>query len=159
MVPKPFHICNINNFLFLKFLRLLDWLLHLTTWKSDCDNYCSETYFTILVNVGKAEPKLFYDWALANCLSIKVGMTFCCIFGNRSVDIHAPNFFLDNVKREANSRSRYLGIILDDKLKNNHRITSIAGKISKSIGVLYKLQSHLPSSCLKLLISHWFTHT
>ena len=75
--------------------------------------------------------------------------TFCFIFGNRSVGIDAPNLSLGNVQIEAKNRSRLLGIILDDNLKVNKHITLISDKVSKSIGILYKLQMYLPFSCFK----------
>ena len=68
--------------------------------------------FINLVNVGNTELRLLHDWAPANRLSINVDKTFCITFGNRSVDIDAPNFVLGNVQIEAKSRSRFQGIIL-----------------------------------------------
>ena len=74
----------------------------------------SDTYFINLVNVGKTELKLFYDWTLAISLSINVDKTFCIMFGN--------------VQVEAISGSRFVDITLDDKLKVKHHITFIADK-------------------------------
>ena len=75
-----------------------------------------DTDFIILVNVGNTELKLFYDLAHAYRLSSNVDNTFWMLFGNRSVDIDAPNFVLSNVQIEAKSSSRFLGIFLDDKI-------------------------------------------
>ena len=75
----------------------------------------SDTDFLNLVNVENTELKLFYDLELANRLSFNVDKIICIIFGNRSVDIDAPNFILGNVQVEAMRKSRFLGIILDDK--------------------------------------------
>ena len=100
-----------------------------------------------LVIDGNTELKLFHDWSLANRLSINFDKTFCIIFGIRSVEIDEPS--LDNVQIEAKTISRFLRKILDDNLKFNHHLTFIADKVSKSIGILHKLRSHLPFSCLE----------
>ena len=56
----------------------------------------SDTVYIILANVW-TRNLIFQDWALANRSSINVDKTFRIIFGNRSVDIGAPNFVLGNV--------------------------------------------------------------
>ena len=83
----------------------------------------SDTDFINLVNVRNTELKMFYDCALANLLSNNVGKIFCIVFGNRSVDIDGPNFVLGNVQIKLRSRSRFLGIILDDEFIFNHHAT------------------------------------
>ena len=65
---------------------------------------------------------------------------FCMLFGNRSVDIDAPNFVLSNVQIEAKSTSGFLGIFWATKFKFNHHITFISDKVFKTISILYKLQ-------------------
>ena len=48
------------------------------------------------------------------------------------------------------SEAKYLGVIIDSKLKYDKHIDYISGKISKSIGVLFKLSKmKIPKSILK----------
>ena len=46
---------------------------------------------------------------------------------------------------------KFLGVIIDKNLKFDAHISEISNKISKSIGILYKLSSYLPTSTLKTL--------
>ena len=46
------------------------------------------------------------------------------------------------------SRESFLGIVLDEELKFNYHISNIANKVSKSVGIIYRLSSFLPKSCL-----------
>ena len=124
---------NVDNLfsVFLSFLKIV--------YEDDATLLSSDTDFINLVNVWNTELKLFYDRALASRLSINVNKTGCIIFGNRSVDFGAPVFVLSNVQIEAESRSRFLGIILEYKVKFNHHITFIGDNVSKSDGILLKL--------------------
>ena len=69
-------------------------------------------------------------------------------FGNSiaSVSITLGGHGLDSA-----SSIKFLGMVLDDKLKYDQHINLICSKISKSIGVLYRIRSFVPKSCLKNL--------
>ena len=55
---------------------------------------------------------------------------------------------------EVKDKCTFLGVTLDNKLKFNHHISNIGNKISKSIGVLFKLQNSVP----KLILTNLY-HT
>ena len=46
---------------------------------------------------------------------------------------------------------KFLGVTIDCKLKFKAHIDAISNKISKSIGILYKLSSYLPPSTMRNL--------
>ena len=46
---------------------------------------------------------------------------------------------------------KYLGIFLDNRLKFNVHVNYLSNKISKQVGLLYKLNNYLPKEILKLL--------
>ena len=50
-----------------------------------------------------------------------------------------------NIVKEAT----FLGLIIDDKMKFNQHIDYICKKVSKSIGVLYKIRLSCPRVCLR----------
>ena len=54
--------------------------------------------------------------------------------------------------------TKFLGIITDHKFKWNDYITYIKSKISKSIGILYKIQRFLDMNTLIQSIIHLFVH-
>ena len=55
---------------------------------------------------------------------------------------------MNNVKIDYKSSTRFLGVIIDDKLKFNLHIKEISKKISKNVGVLYKLRQYVPHNTL-----------
>ena len=44
--------------------------------------------------------------------------------------------------------TKFLGIIIDNKLKWNQHITYVKNKISKAVGILYKIRNFLDKSTL-----------
>ena len=61
-------------------------------------------------------------------------------------------FIDNNVIAKVNS-SKFLRIIVDEKLKWKVHIIAVANKVSKSLGVIYKMKNALPVSILPMLYS------
>ena len=83
----------------------------------------------------------FYNWAVANKLSINfdIDKTYYMIHIFRNLDLSELNLTLGNNILSKSSASKFLGVIVDEKLEFNNRIDHISKKISKSIGIIYKL--------------------
>ena len=91
-----------------------------------------------------------YKWLEIN--KIKVNVTKCkfMIFSyGRKTEI-APLRFGDGEISETNEY-KFLGVYLDNRLTFQSHINHIKNKISKSIGILYKLNNFLPPNILKTL--------
>ena len=58
-------------------------------------------------------------------------------------------FIDNNVIRKFHS-SKFLGIIIDEKLKWQDHINAVANKVSKSLGVIYKMKNALSVSILPM---------
>ena len=93
-------------------------------------------------------PKLI-DWTLKNRLTINFDKTFYLLFTTRNVDF--PQLILNNIVIPRKTEGRFLGVIIDEKLKFNSHTKFISNKISKSIGILYRLKNYLPVSNLRTL--------
>ena len=91
---------------------------------------------------------LFFSWCCANRLSINISKTNMMLFSNILTPLDIADVFMNNKKIEYASSTRFLGVIIDDKLKFNLHINAITKKISKNIGVLYKLKQYLPCETL-----------
>ena len=70
------------------------------------------------------------------------------LFSNKITPLELADIYMNNIKIEYASSTRFLGVIIDDKLKFNLHINAITKKISKSIGVLYKLRQYVPNTTL-----------
>ena len=60
-----------------------------------------------------------------------------------------PNLELNGVSIERRSSVHFLNVTIDKNLKFNLHINNIVTKISKTIGILYKLRQYIPISTLK----------
>ena len=65
----------------------------------------------------------------------------------------SPNLVLNNTVLEQQTPVKFLGLHLDSKLNYSNHIKVICSKISKSIGILYRVNKFVPPHCLKILYS------
>ena len=102
-----------------------------------------------LIQVSTAGLHEFYNWSSANRLSINSSKTSYMCFSNSSNVSDLPNLELNGVPNERRSSVLFLGVTIDENLKFDLHINNIVTKISKNIGILYKLRQYLPISVLK----------
>ena len=65
---------------------------------------------------------------------------------------------INNIFIEQKSTSRFLGVIVDDKLSWTHHIHAIKAKMCRYMGIMYKLKSVLPQTA-RLTIFHSFVQS
>ena len=85
----------------------------------------------------------FVSWTTANRLSINVDKTF---FISHSFQDTSSTFFglkINELEVKESSSGEFLGLVLDKTLKFDHHIHKIAAKISRSVGILFKLSHYL----------------
>ena len=99
-----------------------------------------------------------YNWTLSNRISVNIDKTFYIPISNRSW-IVSPHITLNNQIIDSRSNGNFLGVVLDDKIKFNLHINSVCSKISKQIGILYRIKNYLPIPCLiQLYYSYIFPY-
>ena len=83
-----------------------------------------------------------FEWSASNKLSINYGhdKSYYMIHSFRNLDLNSINITINNNCLENLPKAKYLGVILDPHLKYKYHIEYIAEKISKSIGILFKLK-------------------
>ena len=67
---------------------------------------------------------------------------------NQTITEPFGNITINGHPLDCRHEGKFLGIILDKKLKFNHHTKYISNKISKSIGIIYRLKPVLPTRCL-----------
>ena len=98
--------------------------------------------------------KTLSQWVHCNGLKLNVKKTNFMIFSNcKSANQHEYSFTIENSRIERTQSVRFLGVLLDAKLNWNQHVTAIRQKMSRHIGILYKLKSILPLSA-RLNIYH-----
>ena len=88
-----------------------------------------------------AELEKVAEWFCANRLSLNVSKTHFMIFSNNNYSNHVIKIGDEEISQVANTK--FLGVIIDDKLSWKEHISHINGKINRGIGILYKLRNVL----------------
>ena len=95
------------------------------------------------------ELEKFYNWTLANKLTVNLDKTSYMIISNRNFPQYINPVIMNNVEIQRTHVHKFLGVTIDSKLKFDHHIKEISRKISKSAGIMYKLCNYLPTPILK----------
>ena len=93
-----------------------------------------------------------YKWLTANKISINRKKTkFMVLSYNKNVML--PTVKIGENIIEETDTFKFLGIYIDNHLTFKDHINKISNKISKSVGILYRLNKFLPPNVLKLIYS------
>ena len=111
-------------------------------------NCLDEVFATINVEIVKLT-----EWLNANKLSLNISKTNYMLFGSKSICKPNVPFHLtiNNVKIERITNVKFLGVLIDDNLSWKNHVEYVSSKISKCIGVIYRIKNLIDSNTLKLL--------
>ena len=123
----------------------------------DTNLLCSSRNLKTLKQNMNKDLKLLYDWLCANRLSLNVKKTEFIVFrpprykqGVRiTLNLHHTQLF-------ESSKLKYLGVILDNKLNWKAHIAELSKKLSRAVGLLYKIGNFCPPSILRTLYNSLF---
>ena len=131
-------ICNVSKLL--KFVLFAD----------DTNIFLDDVSLNSLKNNVNQELENLNLWFQANKLSLNVKKTKYIVFGhnNRNLDIHVK---INNEEIERVQAVKFLGIFIDNELSWKPHISHIETKISRSLGIFYKIQNKV-SDDVKLML-------
>ena len=89
-----------------------------------------------------------YDWLSANKLSLNTAKTKFMIFHTKNKRIPNPILKINNIEIERVTQFNFLGLIIDCNLNWKKHFDHISLKISKAIGIMYRLKSIYPEYIL-----------
>ena len=107
------------------------------------------TLFTTNTNIENLSTVISNDlqrvneWLTVNSLTLNIRKTYYIIFSNREV----PNNLqikLGQHTLERQNSGKFLGVILDEKLSFKEHIATTTNKVSKIVGLFYKLKKSFP---------------
>ena len=85
--------------------------------------------------INEEMPKLV-DWLSANRLSLNVGKTHLMIFSPNKQPHPNINIYINGIALDIVTKTKFLGLMLDNKLNWKSHALYLSSKISKSIGIL-----------------------
>ena len=112
-----------------------------TTLFCNFDNVCSE-------NKINSELDSIFNWLCSNKLSLNVSKTKFACFHTKQKRIVYPDLKINTISIDRVSEFNFLGLIISSDLKWSKQIDHIALKISKVIGIMYRLRPTLPEDIL-----------
>ena len=89
-----------------------------------------------------------YNWLLNNRLSLNILKTVAINFSNKNPVENLLPLTMNNSVIYFSDRVRYLGVIIDKNLSFKHHIDHICTKISKTLGIMYKMSNVSPKHIL-----------
>jgi hypothetical protein len=110
--------------------------------------------YTDLITLTNIELSKITLWTVTNRLSLNVGKTFAMLFTNRVFDVSDSPVLFNGSEVDVCNRGKFLGVVIDDRLRYSNHIEMLGKKISKSIGIIYKLKNTVPTS---ILINLYYT--
>ena len=97
------------------------------------------------------ELKCLFEWLCANRLSLNVDKTEFILFRPKRTQTDRITLKLNGHKIHESNKIKYLGILLDPKLSWNIHIAELCKKLSRGVGMLFKIRNVCPEPVLKSL--------
>jgi hypothetical protein len=107
------------------------------------------TNYEALITEINLELEKIKHWTLVNRLSVNIEKTFVMCFSNRRRGINRDlKVYFDTTEVKFQVSGKFLGVYVDRDLRFDVHITEMCKKISKSVGLLYKISSCVPEKIL-----------
>ncbi len=108
-----------------------------------------------ITKVLNKELKLLYEWLCANRLSLNVSKTEFIVFRPpRKTLTKRIVLKLNGIKIYESNKIKYLGVILDSRLRWNHHINELTKKLNRVVGIIYKVRHDCTQ---KVLLSLYYS--
>ena len=104
----------------------------------------------VMANVTENQLIPVANWLNQNKLTINHKKTQFIVFSYRKNIVMRDIKFGSDLIKQTNS-TKFLGIQIDEHLKFDKQINSLCNKISKTVGILFKLNKFMPINILKTL--------
>ena len=109
------------------------------------DNLLTEFSYRMSGELAKIDR-----WLVANRLSLNPTKTSYMVFSHNNMP-DDPKISVRNVDIDRAHKTSFLGINIDDQLKFSYHVDSVARKLSRSAGAIYRMSSIAPASVLLTL--------
>lgn len=155
-VPQGSILGPILFLLYINDLSNVSDLLSTVLFADDTTLYRSDSNYNNLIAETNNELNKINQWLINNRLSINLSKTFVVIFSNKRFDYLANPLRMNNEVVTLNELGKFLGVFIDRKLTFNEHVNAICSKLSKTIGIFYKINSYIPEKNLINLYYSFF---
>ena len=151
-VPQGSVLGPILFLLYINDLHTCSDVLKFRLFADDTFIFLQNTDLFLLQYTMNYELQKVADWMRANKLTVNTMKTKSIIFHPKRKSINRGSYFsFNNYPIENEAYVKYLGITIDEKLTWKHHLLNVRIKLSKALGILYKIRNHCPPSTLRQL--------
>ena len=128
---------------------------HLFYHADDTNILYSNKDLRLLYKTANEHLLKVYEWFMANKLSVNSAKCNYVIFHNspKIIDNNSMDITLNNEILTRVEYTKFLGVYIDERLLWKNHIQQIENKVSKNIGINYRLSHYLPHHILRILYS------
>ena len=120
-----------------------------TMFADDCTLSIAGNEMQELINTCNAELATFKSWSDANRLTLNLSKTNCLFISNIHNSLPEASIQVEDHVLDVAQCVKFLGVFVDDELKFHSHIQYICNKVSKSIGIIFRIRSLIPKSLLR----------
>ena len=103
-----------------------------------------------LISDANGQMSVIAEWLRNNKLTPSIDKSCWMLFSNRNADMN-NNIIFDNTPLKFCTSTKSLGVLFDSRLSFLEHTDHIISKISKNVGIFYKIRNLLPEDSLKNL--------
>ena len=113
----------------------------------------SSTNLNLLYKIINDELSLISNWFKVNNISFNIKKTDYILFcsGSKKIDNKGLDILIDKTKINQVTKTKFLSGIITDNLNLNEHIKIISCKLSKNIGILFKIHHNIDREMLLML--------
>ena len=126
-------------------------ILHFNLFADDTCIYISDNSIINLYSILNFEILKVEKWISANMLSLNVNKTVYLLFSGKKPIQNIPPLMMFNVPIIRKTETKFLGLIIDEKITWGPHAQSVWGKISRVSGIIGKIKGHMTSNSLKTI--------
>ena len=104
-----------------------------------------------LYEAAKSDLNAISEWLQVNRLSLNVKKTHYRLFSSTKIMSTNAELKIEGEAISEVTKTKFLGVIIDNRLNWQHHISYISCKIAKGIGIIIKLRKFLNNESLKSL--------
>lgn len=125
-------------------------LLQFIIFADDTNIFYTDKNFRTMLEITNKELEKVSLWFKINKLSLNTSKTQFIIFCNKSKNYHRnqSHVYIDEVDIRQVNHTKFLGVTIDETLNWEYHLANINNKLSKNIGILYRIKSSLPTYVL-----------
>ena len=145
---------NMGPLLFLIFINDLvksSTVLNFNLFADDTSIYLSDLDENNLFNVMNVELAKVCNWILANRLALNIDKTVYLLFAGKKSVSNSNEIYMFNNAISRKNETKFLGLLIDDKLSWKSHTNYIHSKVSKLIGLLFRVSDCFTKTALKTL--------